>query len=170
MFYFREKTHSSNRYRDIFYYKGRPHGFYRKFLIDNTFEEIGCYLYGNLFGEFIRKCEGNGYLIGRHSKLTTSNEIEDLVGCCTYIYPDLKSCIFGSFKFQKKIKKKNISEVNTDLKLESGKYGKITDIIWTNGFPMPTSSRASETVFSYDPSTWLRIRYKEIASFLIAFF
>ena len=157
--YFRE-TYSSNSYRDIFYYKGRPHGIYRKFRLDNKFEEIGYYLHGNLFGEFCRKCEGNCYLIGRHPKRTSSSNIEDMIGYCIYIYPDLESCIFGSFKFRKKIKNKNVSDANADadLKLDSGKYGKITDIIWSNGFPLPKSSTTSETVFSYDPSTGLRIR------------
>ena len=111
-----------------------------------------------MFGEFCRKCEGNSYLIGKHPKPTTNNGIENLTGDCIYVYPDLESAIFGSFKLRRKVKNKNTSDNNSDLILEAGNYGKITGIKWSNGFPLPLVSPTTEEVFSFDQATGLRIR------------
>lgn len=120
---------------------------------------MGVYVHGHLFGEFIMKCEGNSYIIGTHPKRNFDSQgFQDLNTYCTYIYPDLSSCIFGSFKFKKKILSKDLSEINADLKLDCGKYGKISDILWSDGFPLPKCDSTNESSFSYDPSTWVRIR------------
>ena len=121
------------------------------------------YLHGQLFGEFIMKCEGKSYIIGTHPGLNfDSDGSKDLTTYCTYIYPDLDSCIFGSFKFKNKKMGKDLSEINADLKLESGQYGKLIDISWSNGFPLPKCDSTNQSLFSYDPSTGLRIRYNKL--------
>ena len=72
-FIFRE-TLFSTRFKDVYYNKGRRHGFYRTFRIDKRFEEMGIYINGHLFGDFILKCEGNSYIIGKHP---SKNEQDD---------------------------------------------------------------------------------------------
>ena len=158
-FYYCREVHFSTRYQHIYYHDGKRHGYYRKFCVNNKFEEMGIYVHGQLFGEFIMKCEGNSYIIGTHPRLHFDNEgFKDLSAYCTYIYPDLDSCIFGSFKFKKNTMDKDLSEINADLKLECGKYGNINDILWSNGFPLPKCNSSNESFFSYDPSTGMRIR------------
>ena len=88
---------------------------------------------------------------------------KDLKSNCSYIYPELESCITGTFIFKKKLNDTNDSEATTDLKLENGKYGKITDISWVYGFPIPICSITNETIFSYDASTGMRIRYFDLS-------
>ena len=154
-FVFRE-THFSNSFRDIYYHEGKRHGFYRRFRIDNKFEEMGVYVHGNLFGPFITKYEGNSYIIGVHPDYGTS---KDLISNCSYIYPELESCITGTFIFKNNTFNGDDSEAIADLKLENGKYGKITDISWLYGFPIPICSITNEAIFSYDASTGMRIRY-----------
>ena len=117
---------------------------------------MGVYVDGISFGPFIMKCEGNSYIIGMHPKL---EEKKDLISHCSYIYPDLESCIVGTFAFKRKVNIKDYHEINMELKLENGKYGNISDISWVHGFPMPICSITNESLFSYDPSTGLRIRY-----------
>ena len=170
---FREK-HSCHSYCDIFYSNGQPHGFYRKFCVDKNFEELGYFIDGaKSIGEFCRKCDGNSYLIANQRQreysavADESNENEDeyILVDCTYVYPDVKSAISGSFKFRSRIRdaknqKRNENEKsNDDIKLYKGMYGKITSISWSgNGFPVPNVTPMCEAVFSYDPSTGLRIR------------
>lgn len=157
-FVFRE-TYFSTSFRDIYYHGGKRHGFYRRFRIDNKFEEMGVYVHGNLFGPFIKKYEGNSYIIGVHPNYGTS---KDLKSNCSYIYPELESCITGTFIFKKKSNNKDDGEVTTDLKLENGKYGKITDISWLYGFPISICTVTTENKFSYDASTGMRIRYFDL--------
>ena len=120
---------------------------------------MGVYVHGNLFGPFITKYEGNTYIIGVHPNYGTS---KDLKSNCSYIYPELESCITGIFIFKKKSNNKDDGEVTTDLKLENGKYGKITDISWLYGFPIPICTVTTENKFSYDASTRMRIRYFDL--------
>ena len=61
-----------------------------------------------------------------------------------------------------KSNKKLESEINADLKLENGQYGKLIDISWSNGFPLPKCDSTNQSLFSYDPSTGLRIRYNKL--------
>ena len=117
---------------------------------------MGVNVDGHSFGPFIMKCEGNSYIIGSHPN---QDEKKDLTSHCSYIYPDLESCIVGTFKFKKKSNIKDYHEINMELKLENGKYGKISNISWLHGFPIPICSITNESLFSYDPSTWDRIRY-----------
>ena len=143
----------------MYYHKGRRHGLYRTFRVDKNFEEMGLYINGHLYGDFILKCEGNSYMIGRHPSNCQQDGCKEFVSICTYLYPDMESCIFGFFEFKKHLDNMNVCELNADLKLRHGSYGKITDITWSYGFPLLKSRPQSDDVFVYDPSTGLRIRY-----------
>ena len=123
---------------------------------------MGVYVHGHLFGEFILKCEGNSYIIGTHPAPSKTGESKDLRSYCTYIYPDLESCISGVFKYERNAKGMDVYKTNADLRLESGMYGKIMGLTWSNGFALPKSSSSVESLFSYDPSTGLRIRYVKL--------
>ena len=116
---------------------------------------MGVYVCGHLFGPFITKCEGNSYIIGLHPSV---DETKNVISNCSYIYPDLESCIAGTFMFIKKSNKTDSTKIETDMKLENGKYGKITGISWLHGFPIPMTTTTNENSFSHDPSTGMRIR------------
>ncbi|XP_071743458.1 histone-lysine N-methyltransferase SETD7 isoform X5 [Lepeophtheirus salmonis] len=126
-----EKTHQEKRV-EAFYYYGRKQGYFREFQWDNIFLTLGKYQSDRKEYPIWKRCSGNSYLIHISDK--------DFI----YLYPDINSCIAGSW------------EKGAML---SGKYGTVEGFDITNGIRVPRIGCSNNviTVGKYDPSTGNKI-------------
>ncbi|XP_023322597.1 histone-lysine N-methyltransferase SETD7 [Eurytemora carolleeae] len=120
------------------YTNGRPNGYFRKINSDGDIDLFACFVQGSLHGNCWKGLTGGGFLVSNSTEFSGSTTM--------YLYPDCRTVLYGNFYKGQMVQGRLCNII--------GAAGHCSS---SCGMLKPVLTPPSGQVYSYDPSTSIRI-------------